>query len=47
LPKNIHIATIDCAPSGSARASFYLYNTLEEVERLGVALRKTLSILRR
>jgi cysteine desulfurase/selenocysteine lyase len=31
----------------SARASFYLYNTLDEVERLGEALRKALSILRR
>jgi cysteine desulfurase/selenocysteine lyase len=31
----------------SARASFYLYNTVEEVERLGEAVRKALSILRR
>jgi len=33
--------------SATARASFYLYNTLEEVENLGEALEATRGLLRR
>jgi cysteine desulfurase/selenocysteine lyase len=33
--------------SASTRASFYLYNTLEEVEKLDEALRAALRVLRR
>jgi cysteine desulfurase/selenocysteine lyase len=33
--------------SASARASFYFYNTLEEVETLGAALTAALRVLRR
>ena len=33
--------------SGSARASFYVYNTKEEVDKLAIALSKVVKIFKR